>query len=410
MAKFSLTNNVYADMINADYWLDTQRDTHATLVNDVEKCNVEIAKACSHIVDIYSLETYSSADTVRTLIGSYPFPENEVRYNAEGKELESSFYDSLRRNQNLANIQYRVDVSFAVTVRKTFVRAFPTWESSALRLDNLDFDRFQECEHDALTPVAILHTSADGLWSFARTPIYFGWMPSVDLAIVANSKALREWCEPGKFLLIVGSIVKSACGKNQFMMGTRLPLLGNGDDGFYSARAPVRSSAGFVEESVLRFFVNEDVKTSYLPFTLHNQFHQLFKMIGEPYSWGGRSTGRDCTRVILDTFRCFGIVLPRNSGEQRLVGVEQLFRKTGIEQTDSFDSAIGKLALGTLLYSDGHAMTFLGTRNQRHYIIHSFSGYQHIEGPSGESVHGMNVTELSIIRGGIGAVKWARRI
>jgi len=410
MMKVSLTNNVSDDMTKADFWLESELDVHKTLVNDVAKCNAEIARACSHIMNIYELENFYSGENVRALIGSYPCPENEVRYNESGKEFESSFYESLRRNQNLAAICNRVTVSFAVTVRKTLVRAFPTWESSALRLDNLDFDRFQECEHDALTPVAILHTSADGLWSFARIPIYSGWMPSVDLAIVDNSKVLRDWCEPEKFLLITGSIVKSECGKHQFMMGTRLPLTVNVDDGSYSALAPARNSVGFAEDCVIKFVVNDDVRTSYLPFTLHNQLHQLFKMIGEPYSWGGRSFGRDCTRVILDTFRCFGIVLPRNSDAQRVVGVEQLIRKTCDEKSESFDSAIAQLAAGTLLYSDGHAMTFLGTRNERHYIIHSFSGYQHIEGLSGEVVHGMNVTELSIIRGGIAAVKWARRI
>lgn len=406
----SLTNSVSHGMTNADYWLSTENEIHKPLVLDLDKCNFEIAKACSHIVDIYGLENVVNADTVRTLIGSYQFPENEIRYNASGKQFDSSFYDCLRKNQNLAGIKSSVPVRFAVTVRKTSVRAFPTTALSALSLDNLDFDRFQECEHDSLVPVAILHTSADGVWSFARTPIYFGWMPSADLAVVDNVKTLREWCDPANFVLITGSIVQSECGEHQFMMGTRLPRITTSENGFYLARVPTRNTAGLLEEQTIKFAVTENVRTSYLPYTLYNQLHQLFKMIGEPYSWGGRTIGRDCTRVILDTFRCFGIVLPRNSWEQRLVGVEQLFRKGEVWPSALFDPSIAALAPGTLLYSDGHAMTYLGTKNGKHYIIHSFSGYQHIESHTGKTLCGMHVTDLSIIRGGVAAVKWARKV
>ncbi len=402
--------NVSMDMTIPHFWLTKESDAHKILVENIEQCNASIAENCPHIVNIYDLDETIPADTVRTLIGTYKFPENETRFDENGERFAYQFYDTLRINQNLSKIPNKVNVRFGFSIQKTCVRAFPTWKTSALRLDNLDFDRFQECEHDAFTPVAVVHTSADGLWVFARTPIYFGWMPSKHIVFVEDKHALRQWCEPLDFLLATGSHVTSACGKHRFMMGTRVPRLGDPQDGFYSVRIAESDENGFAKSKIIQISALDDVSTQYLPCTLHHQLLQLFKMQGEPYSWGGREHGRDCTRVIVDTFRCFGIRIPRNSGEQRTIGKEQIINKEEIAENAVFASSLAELKAGTLLYSDGHAMTFLGNHNGRHYIIHSFSGHQHIESPTGDPVFGMHVTDLSIIRGGLAAVRWARRL
>jgi hypothetical protein len=43
-------------------------------------------------------------------------------------------------------------------------------------------------------------------------------------------------------------------------------------------------------------------------------------MLHEPYGWGELGGGRDCSRLIMDVFDSFGIVMPRNSKFQAMLG------------------------------------------------------------------------------------------
>jgi hypothetical protein len=396
-------------MNHAAYWIARTPHPDSIVVRDIDACNSRIAQQSQRITNILTeAETFSQAETL-ALISQYHLPEHEERFHETGEPFQKETYKKIRENINTKDIPHSVKTAFGVIVARTVVRAFPTWEVNALSPCNVSFDRFQETEIDVFTPVCALHVSADGEWVFAKTPLYSGWIPTNAVAWVKHRSSLEEHVHPKNFLMTTGSVVMTNT-KNLFLMGTRIPLSKRLKDGSYQVLVPQRSAEGFLEIHAAHINATADVHEGFLPYTARNLFQQIFKMQGEPYSWGGRTTGRDCTRLILDTLRTFGIIMPRNSGDQRHVGKEILNRVTTPQQDAIYCEAIAALPPGTFLYSDGHAMTYLGTEHGHHYIIHAFSGYQHIATRGGAPLFGAHVTDASIIRGGLAAIDTARSL
>ena len=77
---------------------------------------------------------------------------------------------------------------------------------------------------------------------------------------------------------------------------------------------------------------------------------------------------------MLDVYRTFGILLPRNSSQQ---GASQIGANTRFSD-DATDrerlEALAHARVGDLLYSPGHVMIFLGEDGDEPYVIHDMSG------------------------------------
>ncbi len=401
--------NVREEMNHAAFWIQRTPNPDHVIVHNREACNKIIAQQCQRVTNILSEPEWISGPETRRLINRYVLPENEARYNAHGEPFPKNEYINIRDNLNTHNIATKTQLEFGIPVQKTVVRAFPTWERNALAPNNVSFDRFQETEIDVFTPIAIVHKSADGEWFFAKTPLYAGWIPCKDIAVAGDRSNIEPLAAPKKFLMTTGSSVTANNGST-FQMGTKIPLVERNANGSFLIQIPKRDVHGklHLENSILQ--AECDVHEGFLSYTTRNLFQQIFKMQGEPYSWGGRESGRDCTRLIIDTLATFGIQIPRNSGDQKNMGTECLKREKKIEVDAIFDPAIENLLPGTFLYSDGHAMTYLGTESGHHYIMHAFSGYQHIASSLGTPLFGAHVTNLAIIRGGIAAIENARTL
>ena len=116
-------------------------------------------------------------------------------------------------------------------------------------------------------------------------------------------------------------------------------------------------------------------------------------MLHHPYGWGDKLGGRDCSRFIMDLFRTFGILMPRNSKEQAKVGVDldRVKGKSNKEKRRVLDQAI---PLATTLRLPGHIMLYLGRDEGKDYVIHSLSG---IQGPEKiETIGKVVVSDLSL--------------
>jgi hypothetical protein len=104
-------------------------------------------------------------------------------------------------------------------------------------------------------------------------------------------------------------------------------------------------------------------------------------MLHQPYGWGEMFGARDCSRFIMDLFASFGILMPRNSKFQGMVGIDlgQVEGKTLKERQEVFMRAI---PLATLFRLPGHIMLYLGKDRGRYYVIHNLWGI-HETGRSG---------------------------
>ncbi|MFK7999901.1 MAG: NlpC/P60 family protein [Polyangiales bacterium] len=103
--------------------------------------------------------------------------------------------------------------------------------------------------------------------------------------------------------------------------------------------------------------------------------NEAFSLLDEPYGWGGRAGGRDCSRALMDIFARFGLRVPRHSAVQAQAGtyVVDVSEMSNADKVLLFESAAEQGVV--LLHFPGHIMHYLGLSNGRPMILHSFSEY-----------------------------------
>ncbi len=316
----------------------------------------------------------------------------EVRYGKSGTPLGEFFWNKLKNNLNQEFIQETSRMLFALIIKRTDIRIFPTDELCMSAPSQYEFDLFQQSSISPGSPVGIYHLSQDKKWAYVQVRFIRGWIHADDLAIAKEKVQIGDYEEPKDRLVATGKLVMvfrdPSLRQRAFtvQMGDSLPLVSGPGGGktpqpFYIVRIPFREDTGSLNIRKGYIRAGEDVHQGFLPYTQENIARQAFKMLHHPYGWGDRLGGRDCSRFIMDLFRTFGILMPRNSKEQARVGIDpgSLKGKPIQEKQRFLDRSI---PLATTLRLPGHIMLYLGKDRGTHYAIHSIWGIQ----KSGKSV------------------------
>jgi len=165
----------------------------------------------------------------------------------------------------------------------------------------------------------------------------------------------------------------------------------------YIVKLPTKNAQGKLAFKLVPIPRGQDVRVGYLSFTKQNLVKQSFKFLGERYGWGHDYNGRDCTGFVGEIYKSFGLVMPRNSGQQGKsdYGVNTFFAKEA-EKTNKL-KAISAMQAGDLIYIPGHVMMYLGQDNGKPYIIHDVKGLGYLD-EQGElyrgTLNGVSVTPL----------------
>ena len=310
----------------------------------------------------------------------------EIRYGKNGSPLGEVFWNKVRNNMNQGSVRENNRMLFALIANRTDIRVFPTDEPSMNTPNNDEFDRFQHSSISVGSPVAIYHLSQDKKWAYTQTPFIRGWIPTHDLAVAREKAEVVDYEETKNRLVVKGNSVTvfgdPSLRQPAFIaqMGDSFPLLSASDGtkkahGFHVILIPSRNDSEplGLRKGYLR--TDEDVHQGFLPYTQENVVRQAFKMLHHPYGWGDRRGGRDCSRFIMDLFRTFGILMPRNSKEQAWVGKDlgPAEGKPVQEKRKILDQSI---PLATTVRLPGHIMLYLGRDKGKHYVIHSIWGIQ----------------------------------
>jgi hypothetical protein len=336
----------------------------------------------------------------------------EVRYGKSGIPLGEPFWNELRNNLNEGSVKESSRMLLGLIVKRTDIRVFPTDEPSMSTPNRYEFDRFQHSSISPGSPIGIYHFSKDQQWAYAQTPFIRGWVRVRDLAIARERSEVVDYEEAKDRLLVTGNLVHISgdpfLRQTLFLaqMGDSFPLLSlpgqtQMTDEAYVIQIPSREETGHLTFRKGYLHSKEDVHQGLLPFTQEKAARQAFKMLNHPYGWGDRLGGRDCSRFIMDLFRTFGILMPRNSKEQATVGIDlgMVGGKTEKEKRKVLDQAI---PLATTLRLPGHIMLYLGRDKGRHYVIHSIWGIER-SGPSHPKVEKIGravISDLSLGRSG----------
>jgi hypothetical protein len=332
----------------------------------------------------------------------------EIRYGKNGIPLGEPFWNKIRNNMNQESLKERGRMSFALVAKRTDIRVFPTDELSMSTPNHDEFDRFQHSSIFPGSPIGIYHFSRDEEWAYAQTPFIRGWIRRHDLAIAKERNDVVGYEEAKDRLVITGNFI-TVFGDPSLQhpvflaqMGDSFPLFfasggSKSNNAFYVIRIPWREDNGQLAFRKGYIRAEEDVHQGFLPYTQENIARQAFKMLHHPYGWGDRLGGRDCSRFIMDLFKTFGILMPRNSKEQAMVGkdLDLVQGKPADEKRKLLDQAV---PLATTLRMPGHIMLYLGKDNGKHYVIHSIWGIQKSgkAGPTVEKIGRAVVSDLSL--------------
>ena len=355
--------------------------------------------------DVQELMDESSSEDVITGRDLVDNNGDEVTHNKKERLVEES---------NIEGIPESQETRFGVLTRRQDLRAFPTNEVLTKERGAFDVDAFQLTALSLGTPVAAVHESRSGDWTFVQSPLYKGWVRSDSIAFVSGPEEAYELLDKEPFLVVAASTLTTepdpfdeSVSRLFLQMGDRLQITEPKDFGgniqaqgphcCFSVSVPARGTNGVLEKRTALLPLSADVRTGFLPPTRANIIRQAFKMLGERYGWGCAFGRRDCSRFVMDIFRSMGLQLPRNTRcqEQGTAGLSVEFSG----DTENRLRIVETLELGDAIYMKGHVLIYLGRLNGSHYVIHDGAGYAVKEGHeiipvSGHSAFVMRLEQL----------------
>ncbi len=398
-------------MMDAGHWLERTPYPDEVLLT-AEQARARSARWEREVASLSALPDYPAAvsreELARMLAADRP-PEGEL-FDAQGKAVDARFWRAQTEECALPEAgSGTVAARFGFTVRRTDVRRFPTARGVFYAGQEGRLDRLQETAWPVFEPLVILHRSLGGRFVYAQGRNYRGWVGANDVGETDRETFRAELAAlgAGRHATVVEPTAEVRLGSGEVHaaeFAARLPLQ-DGSDGGWAKRArgdanagagaagrppadrmadigvrwPVRDPAGrlqFVEGSVKR----ADARRGGLPCTRRSLVTQAFKLLGEPYGWGGAGGLHDCSSFVLDVYRSVGLDLPRNADEQEAVPGVRAHRFDATDDERSRISVLSGFRAGDVLFMPGHTMVLLGVREGRAYVIHDYGGYAVADG------------------------------
>ncbi|MCX7970300.1 MAG: NlpC/P60 family protein [Negativicutes bacterium] len=353
-------------MLNAGYWLKEVANPEKVLLTGEQIARLNRRLAADADLDCHNLleqpQQFQVGFIRRQITGCAD--QGNGLTDSSGRPITRQEIDSL-----LAGCLpegEKVSANYGFTVASSDLRALPS-DRKAIR-GNPRLDRWQLTHLDPGQPLIVLAASVDGKWLFVMSDNYCGWLPAANVGLTDRT-TWRNIINGRQFLVVTAPRLKMQNGNGRLLtwqMGAKI-MLRNTEDGDYVVKIPARDSDGRLYWQYGRISRTSDlVSSSYLPYTRANQLKQAFRYLGYPYGWGGQLDSVDCSALVLNVYRAFGIFLPRDADRQ-----EEAVAK-GIIRAVSWDSALP----GDLLYMNkGHAMIYLGKSAGRPFAIHSATSY-----------------------------------
>ena len=381
--------DVTAEMSETSYW--TENDDLLMTYKEIEELNaLTISSKGTNMYDLKNqpettdgialnerIKNSSLADASYYL--GWTYPGNE-------KLAEQADYDIMIENTQNPNPLQQQPVKYAVAVRRTELRAFPSdipiWD------DPTD----KECDYQYLTgvrvnePLVITSVSSDGNYYLAKSISCSGWVAAADVALCADKDEwLSAWDFPSeKTLVVYGdkvytemSLTGAQTSNLLLTMGTALELADIENPNIlidnraayqnYAVWVPIRNEDGSYAKKLTLIPEHADVSEGYLQLTEKNIAKVAFGALGNTYGWGGALLSDDCSGYIRNVYKCFGMELARNTTWQSSmpmakVNMTDMCREERLMVLDA-------LPFGSILFFNGHEMLYLGKENGKYYVI-----------------------------------------
>jgi len=373
-------DGVTAEMTVPEFWLKSYPHPDKIIMTEVEIANMYGTPE----TDFVRFSKATKVDSAFIHSWAKVLGQRRSLYDNSGTPIDSCHWDAAITNMNINSVTG--EILYAVTISNTEERILPTDERGYQDSDNAFFDDLVMTMMLANEPILVLNESLDGKWYLVLGKYApAGWVHKDDIAICKNREDWQN-TQTGDFLLITADRIRldmdDPDGKDyrELTMGTKLKLISsdsiiaaNGQrfaKNAYAVAFPERKVDGTLGYRTVFVPARDGVHVGYLPYTSRNILELAFASLGDRYGWGGTFAARDCSAYCQDIYRCFGILLPRNSSYQasyhgRTWNVEGM-------TTEQKYSTLKKHAIpGALLFMPGHVFMYLGGK----YVINSASSF-----------------------------------
>ncbi len=422
---------VITDPYDGRFWTGKYGEDTAVLLTkeQIAEQNEKNYRAAGTKLTALPEHTEYTAGEVLGMIEAYSLPSRKYFDNQEFGASEKA---RLQQERNLSALQdspaRKIIPECGILISNTDVRSFPT----ELRLTSQVQGRFDYLQETRLLigePVLVLHHSRDGAWCFVQAENYCGWIRDASVAYCTKDELYTVTdamasVESNRIAVVVKNGNYRLGEREVYLrMGTRLlcrdaymqdEKSGQAEtadketalyrsentrsEGRVTIQVPRRDEDGklvWEEASVSSTDADGEVcfVHGYLPYTRANVVQLAVRLLETPYAWGDAPSfgeevtkvgdnGMDCSSTVAAVFRCFGLVLPRNTGTQRKMDCEKMeLSGMGVEKRrDMLDGLQG----GELLYTSGHVMLYLGKTDGEYYVLHNTSTESRNDGGSDE--------------------------
>ncbi|MEA9655349.1 SH3 domain-containing protein [Xanthomonas campestris pv. raphani] len=409
--------------LQADYWIARSGTANAPRMpgTQIAAFNARLLRDDASMHDLARLPATLTAAQVRAWIQTLSATPTRTLYSVDGQTVTAAQLDALRQSLALDALPARITPAYALVVQRAALRTFPTTQRVFTTPDDRDIDRFQESALYPGTPVAVLHTSADGAWRFVLAENYATWVANDQLAVGTRAQVL-DYAQRGPRLVVTGARVQSAYTPElpsvsalTLDMGTNLPLLprwppqtpvnGQLPLAAYVVELPQRDARGALQLVPALVPRGADVHIGALPLSDAALLRQAFKFLGERYGWGNDYAARDCSGFVLDVYRSLGIALPRNTGDQARSPVLHSVPFDQRAPLPQRQQQLARLQVGDLIYIPGHVMLVIGHVQGTPWVIHDVAGAGYRDAASAlqrARLNGVSVTPLLPLLAGDG--------
>lgn len=203
-----------------------------------------------------------------------------------------------------------------------------------------------------------------GSWFFVYTDMdqYLGWIDTKTLTLIAHDEYQALQNGTHSTLSSPYGIIKVNDKKQILSMSSTLPFL--------------NKSHGKIGQQSYELIEGE-TKTSQTPSEV------AASMLASPYLWGGRTImGIDCSALILNTFKIFNFLLPRDAREQVSYGENiAFFSEAQDGDVCFFDNEEGKI-------------THVGILNSSKKIVHA-SGEVRIDSIDHQGIYNASISKYT---------------
>lgn len=132
-----------------------------------------------------------------------------------------------------------------------------------------------------------------------------------------------------------------------------------------------------------------------MPFTYSNVIRLADKTRGEIYGWGGMLGTRDCSALVMEIYRCFGIMLPRNTSDLAKLPEKYAADVSSLSAEAKRETILSQPA-GVILFFPGHVMIYYGSDGNELLCLSAAGKFAPVQSSATQNVYTVEVCSLDV--------------